>query len=68
MKQEARIGNILVRAREWRKGNHHRIYFTEVGPRNAGQAIWDVNQKSWIRCKREFGWRMKESIKQEWGL
>lgn len=57
---EKMVGSITVTAKEWKKGPHHRVYFSTDG---RGQACWDVIAKEWIKVKSEFGARFKHQVK-----
>ena len=58
------VSGTEVTAREWKKDNQHRIYFSARG----GQACWDVVNREWVKVHKEFGARFKAAIKAAWGL
>jgi hypothetical protein len=62
-----KIGNITVTAKEWKKGNQHRIYFAE-DRRNGAQACWDINKREWVKVHGEFGYAFKNAIKEAFNL
>lgn len=65
MNQIKQIGNVQVTAREWKKGPHHRLYFSAD---TGGQACWDLKNQRWVKVKREFGGRFKHHIRETFGL
>jgi len=65
MDKSKAINGVQVEAREWQKGNQHRIYFSAG---KQGQACWDVVNHQWISVHGEFGARFKAAIKVAWNL
>jgi hypothetical protein len=50
---------IEIQAKEWEKGNQHRVYFqmSEGGRNNMAvldQLCWDKNKKEFVSCQRDF--------------
>lgn len=63
--ESKQIGNTEITAREWKKGNQHRIYFSDG---RGGQACWDVNKREWVKVHCEFGHVFKLRIKEAFSL
>ena len=50
---KAQIGTVTVEAREWQKGDQHRIYFQCSGTSRA-QGCWDVKAQQWVKVHGQF--------------
>jgi hypothetical protein len=61
MLEQAKIGRFQVTAREWKKNEHHRIYFSLD---SSAQACYDVKEKRFIPTRNRVGARMENAIKE----
>lgn len=74
---EIKVGahTVAIEAKEWKKGNHHRIYFNKVDAKEQkysgkkiGQACWDAIEKEWIPVKYQFGKAFLAQLEKEFEL
>lgn len=59
------IGRFTVAAKEWKKGNQHRIYFSLD---TSARACYDMNEEVFIKCRGRVGARMEHAIREAFGL
>ncbi len=63
--QSRQIGRFTVTAKEWKKSNQHRIYFSFD---SSAQACYDMNEEVFIKCRGRVGARMEHAIKEVFKL
>lgn len=60
-----KIGRFTVIAKEWKKGNQHRVYFSLD---TSAQACYDMNEGVFIKCRGRVGARFEHAIKEAFNL
>ncbi len=63
--KDQKIGRFTVSAKEWKKGNQHRIYFKVD---SSTQACYDANKKQFIKCSNRVDARFEHAIHEAFNL
>ena len=64
---KVQIGTVTVEAKEWRKGDQHRVYFQCSGTSRA-HGCWDVKAQQWMKVHGQFNYPFTDKVREAFGL